>query len=65
MGEVLRPTRKPNCKGMRVRICRECGMLREVNWNSTKCPRCTKETRRIRLERERMKRALPFYLKTD
>lgn len=65
MGEILRPTRKPNCKGTRIGICRQCGFLRVVVWNSTRCLRCTREAKRVKKSRERLKRSLPYYLKTE
>jgi len=46
-------------------ICRQCGRDFPGNPSMRRCPTCRKKEAQYRAQRERMKRNLPYYLKTD
>jgi rubrerythrin len=46
-------------------ICRQCGRDFPGNPSMRRCPSCRKKEAQYRAQREKMKRNLPYYLKTD
>jgi len=46
-------------------ICRQCGRDFPGNPSMRRCPVCRKKESQYRAQREKMKRSLPYYLKTD
>jgi rubrerythrin len=46
-------------------ICRQCGRDFPGNPSMRRCPTCRKKEALYRAQREKMKRSLPYYLKTD
>jgi rubrerythrin len=46
-------------------VCRVCGNDFRAQAGSYRCPRCKEEDRRYKAHREKLKKSLPFYLKTD
>ena len=46
-------------------VCRICGNSYYGQAGSYRCPRCREEDQRYKAHRERLKKNLPFYLKTD
>jgi rubrerythrin len=48
-----------------VSVCRDCGQEFRGRSGSSRCPNCRKKEAQYRAQREKMRRSLPFYLKTD
>jgi rubrerythrin len=46
-------------------VCRYCGNVFRGHSGSYRCPSCKKKEEQYKAQREKMRRALPFYLKTD
>ena len=46
-------------------VCRICGNAFRGQAGSYRCPRCKENDQRYKLHREKLKKSLPFYLKTD
>jgi tRNA(Ile2) C34 agmatinyltransferase TiaS len=46
-------------------VCRDCGREFRGRTGSYRCPECRKKEARYKEMREKMRRSLPFYLKTD
>ena len=46
-------------------ICRQCGKDFQGSSSLRYCPTCRKKEARYRAQREKMRRSLPYYLKTD
>ena len=56
---------KQNAKKAVQAVCRVCGNDFRGQAGSYRCPRCKEEDQRYKLHREKLKKSLPFYLKTD
>lgn len=52
-------------KKIAVNVCRDCGNQFRGQTGSYRCPECRKKEIRYKQQREKMRRSLPFYLKTD
>jgi len=52
-------------KKLVTNICRICGRDFHGQPSSYRCPRCKKEDERYKAQREKLRRSLPYYLKTD
>ncbi len=48
-----------------MNVCRTCGKDFHGEPGSLRCPRCKKEDERYKAQREKLRRGLPYYLKTD
>jgi len=46
-------------------VCRDCSNEFRGPSGSYRCPECRKKEAQYKEQRERMRRSLPFYLKTD
>lgn len=46
-------------------VCRMCGKDFQGSSSLRHCPNCRKKETRYRAQREKMRRNLPYYLKTD
>jgi len=46
-------------------VCRICGNAFRGQAGSYRCTRCKQEDARYKAHREKLKKSLPFYLKTD
>jgi rubrerythrin len=46
-------------------VCRICNNDFRGQAGSYRCPRCKQEDQRYKAHREKLKKRLPFYLKTD
>jgi rubrerythrin len=46
-------------------VCRICGNAFRAQAGSYRCTRCKENDQRYKLHREKLKKSLPFYLKTD
>jgi Zn finger protein HypA/HybF involved in hydrogenase expression len=46
-------------------VCRICRNDFRGQAGSYRCPRCKQEDQRYKAQREKLKKRLPFYLKTD
>ncbi|MCZ6776320.1 MAG: hypothetical protein O7D34_07685 [Ignavibacteria bacterium] len=46
-------------------LCRDCGRAFRGQTGSYRCPNCKKKEARYKEQREKMRRRLPFYLKTE
>jgi rubrerythrin len=46
-------------------VCRDCGHQFRGRAGSYRCPSCRRKEARYKAQREKMRRGLPFYLKTD
>ena len=46
-------------------VCRICGNAFRGQAGTYRCPRCKEEDQRHKSHREKLKKSLPFYLKTD
>lgn len=46
-------------------VCRDCGREFRGRTGSYRCPECRKKEARYKEAREKWRRSLPFYLKTD
>lgn len=52
-------------KKIAVNVCRDCGSQFRGQTGSYRCPDCRKKEIQYKQQREKMRRSLPFYLKTD
>jgi rubrerythrin len=46
-------------------VCRVCGNDFRAQVGTYRCPRCKEEDQKYKTHREKLKKSLPFYLKTD
>jgi tRNA(Ile2) C34 agmatinyltransferase TiaS len=46
-------------------VCRICGSGFRGQSGSYRCPRCKEQDRKYKAQREKLRRSLPYYLKTD
>jgi rubrerythrin len=46
-------------------VCRICSNAFRGQAGSYRCPRCKEDDQRYKAHREKLKKSLPFYLKTD
>jgi len=46
-------------------VCRICGNGFRGQSGSYRCPRCKEQDRKYKAQREKLRRSLPYYLKTD
>jgi rubrerythrin len=56
---------RQNTKKAVQAVCRVCGNDFRGQAGSYRCPRCKEEDQRYKAHREKLKKSLPFYLKTD
>ncbi|MDH4071306.1 MAG: hypothetical protein OEV30_12895 [Ignavibacteria bacterium] len=47
-----------------VNVCRDCGNSFRGHSGSYRCPECRKKEEQYKAQREKMRRALPYYLRT-
>jgi rubrerythrin len=48
-----------------LNVCRFCGSDFQGQSGAYRCPRCKKKEEQYRAQREKLRRSLPYYLKTD
>ncbi len=48
-----------------INVCRTCGNDFKGRSGAYRCPRCRKKEQQYKAQREKLRRSLPYYLKTD
>jgi Zn finger protein HypA/HybF involved in hydrogenase expression len=52
-------------KKQTTNTCRDCGQSFRGHTGAYRCPECRKKQQKYKEMREKMRRSLPYYLKTD
>ncbi len=52
-------------KKQTTNTCRDCGQSFRGHTGAYRCPNCRKKQQKYKEMREKMRRSLPYYLKTD
>lgn len=52
-------------KKQTTNTCRDCGQTFRGHTGAYRCPECRKKQQKYKEMREKMRRSLPYYLKTD